>query len=56
MNEGMLSILMPAVRKFHPSYVPDQEILGVIIPHGEAVTLTRFLTLPDYRPTMHYVY
>lgn len=52
----MLAIKMPAVKKFHKSYVPDQEIEGVIIPHGEGVTLTRFLTLPDYRPTVHYVY
>jgi homospermidine synthase len=51
-----VAIRCPSYLKTHKSYVPDQEIVGVVIPHGEAVTLPAFLTLPDYCPTMHYVY
>ena len=50
------AIRTPSYTKFHKSYVPDQEILGVVIPHGEGVTIPQFLTLPDYCPTVHYVY
>ena len=50
------AIRTPAYAKFHKSYVPDQEIIGCVIPHGEGVTLPEFFTLPDYCPTVHYVY
>jgi len=43
------------------SYVPCGEIIGFIIRHGEAFTLSNHLTVmennkPVYRPTVHYVY
>lgn len=46
----------PAYQKYHASYVPHQEIRGVIIPHGEAITVNKILTIDDYSPTVHYVY
>ncbi len=43
------------------SWVPMGEILGMVIRHGEAFTLSDFLTvyrggIPIYRPTVHYAY
>jgi len=52
----MLGVKIPSYRKSHRSYVPDEEIVGVCIPHGEGITLTQTLSLPDYCPTIHYVY
>lgn len=43
------------------TYVPHTEIRGMVIRHGEAFTLSDFLTVwqgnqPRYRPTVHYAY
>lgn len=43
------------------SWVPSGEIIGLAIRHGEAFTLSDFLTvrsgeIPIYRPTVHYAY
>lgn len=45
-----------AYKKLHKSYVPDEEFVGMVIPHGEAFTLNRALRAPNYAPTVHYVY
>lgn len=45
---------------FVRSWVPEQEIVGMVMPHGEAFTLSHFLTVEDrrgrYRPTVLYAY
>lgn len=51
-----LAIDNPAYKQIHVSWVPDQEILGVVIGHGESCTLPMALEAEDYAPTMHYVY
>ncbi|MCW8131236.1 MAG: homospermidine synthase [Planctomycetota bacterium] len=43
------------------SWVPCGEILGMVIRHGEAFSISEFLTVvedgsPVYRPTVHYAY
>ncbi|HEX2907707.1 MAG TPA: saccharopine dehydrogenase NADP-binding domain-containing protein [Phototrophicaceae bacterium] len=43
------------------SWVPSGEILGMVVRHGEAFTLSDYLTVwdadvPVYRPTVHYAY
>jgi len=43
------------------TFVPHDEIRGMVIRHGEAFTLSRYLTVqennkPIYRPTVHYAY
>lgn len=43
------------------SWVPSGEITGMVIRHGEAFTISDFLTVkeqgkPVYRPTVHYAY
>jgi len=43
------------------SWVPDYPILGMVVRHGEAFTITDHLTVWEqgravYRPTMHYAY
>ena len=45
------------------SWVPPQEIVGMMMPHGETFTLSHALTVPGkakgrtaYRPTVHYAY
>jgi homospermidine synthase len=56
MDKYLIGLKTPAYQKMHRSYVPDEEIVGTVIPHGEGVTLTQALSLPDYSPTVHYVY
>lgn len=43
------------------SWVPSGEIIGMVVRHGEAFTLSDYLTvrkdeIPIYRPTVHYAY
>jgi homospermidine synthase len=43
------------------SWVPDYEIFGMVVRHGESFTISDHLTVwrggrPVYRPTMHYAY
>lgn len=43
------------------SYVPNSEVLGMVIPHEEANSISYFLTVKRngravYRPTVHYAY
>ncbi len=43
------------------SWVPDQEIVGMIVTHGESFGISHALTVkedgqPVYRPTVHYAY
>jgi homospermidine synthase len=43
------------------TFVPHYEIRGMVVRHGEAFTLSRFLTVEEnqkavYRPTVHYAY
>ncbi len=43
------------------SWVPDQEIVGMVVTHGESFTISHALTVredgvPVYRPTVHYAY
>ncbi len=43
------------------SWVPDTSITGMLVRHGEAFTMSDYLTVwkkgvPVYRPTVHYVY
>nr|WP_321498323.1 saccharopine dehydrogenase C-terminal domain-containing protein [uncultured Methanolobus sp.] len=43
------------------SWIPDQEIVGMAIRHGESYGLSKYLTVKDgekaiFRPTVHYAY
>jgi len=43
------------------SWIPDEEIVGMVIRHGEAFSLSDYLTVREngkavYRPTVHYAY
>jgi len=55
-GKNHLAINTPSYKSMHRSYVPDEEFIGMDIPHGEVSTLSRFLSLPDYCPTIQYVY
>lgn len=49
------------VNTYVRSWVPMGEIIGMVIRHGEAFTISDFLTVwqddrPRYRPTVHYAY
>jgi homospermidine synthase len=51
----------PACKTWVRSWVPEQEIVGMVIRHGEAFTICDHLTVwedekPVYRPTVHYAY
>jgi len=55
-GKNLLAINTPSYISMHRSYVPDEAFIGMDIPHGEVSTLSRFLSLPDYCPTIQYVY
>lgn len=55
-GRGAIAIKGNAISTLHRSYVPDQEYVGMCIPHMEAVTLNKALTAENYSPTVHYVY
>lgn len=49
------------INTFVRSWVPGGEIIGMVIRHGEAFTISDYLTVwqdnkPIYRPTVHYAY
>lgn len=49
------------INTFVHSWVPDQDIIGMVIRHGEAFGISYNLTVwknkkPVYRPTVHYAY
>lgn len=56
LGKGQVGFKGHAYKKLHRSYVPDQEIIGMVIPHGECVSLNKTLTAGNYSPTVHYVY
>lgn len=55
-GKNLIAINKPAYKGLHRSYVPDEEFEGMDIPHGEAITISKFLTTEDYCPTVQFVY
>ena len=61
-SETQICIANPGATTWVRSWVPDYEINGMVVRHGEAYTITKHLTVKDdsgkeiYRPTVHYAY
>ena len=61
-SETQICIAQPGATVWVRSWVPDWEINGMVIRHGEAYTIPAHLTVRDaagneiYRPTCHYAY
>lgn len=61
-SETQICIATPGATTWVRSWVPDYEINGMVVRHGEAYTITKHLTVKDesgneiYRPTVHYAY
>ncbi|MCU0499620.1 MAG: saccharopine dehydrogenase NADP-binding domain-containing protein [Anaerolineae bacterium] len=59
---NQIAIAQPGMNTFVRSWVPKGgEIVGMIVRHGEAFTISDYLTVwdgiaPVYRPTVHYAY
>jgi homospermidine synthase len=59
---NQICIARPGMETWVRSWVPSGEIRGMIIRHGEALTINDHLTVwgddgnPIYRPTVHYAY
>jgi homospermidine synthase len=59
---SQICIARPGMETWVRSWVPSGEIRGMIVRHGEALTITDHLTVwgadgnPVYRPTVHYAY
>lgn len=57
-----ICLAQPGATTWVKSWVPDYEINGMVIRHGEAYTIAKHLTVKDdsgneiYRPTVHYAY
>ena len=59
--KNQIAIAQPGATTWVRSWVPNFEIQGMVIRHGEAFTLSDHLTVWDgakaiYRPTVHYAY
>ncbi len=61
-SDTQICVAQPGATLWVRSWVPDHEINGMVIRHGEAYTITDHLTVRDdqgrgiYRPTCHYAY
>ena len=59
--KNQICIAQPGATTWVRSWVPNFEIAGMVIRHGEAFTISDYLTVNDgdqaiYRPTVHYAY
>jgi homospermidine synthase len=59
--KNQIAIAQPGAKTWVRSWVPNMEITGMVIRHGEAFTIPDHLTVwdgekPVYRPTVHYAY
>ena len=59
--KNQIAIAQPGAKTWVRSWVPNMEITGMVIRHGEAFTISDYLTVWDgdkaiYRPTVHYAY
>ena len=59
--KNQIAIAQPGAKTWVRSWVPNMEITGMVIRHGEAFTIPEHLTVWDgekavYRPTVHYAY
>lgn len=59
--KNQICIAQPGASTWVRSWVPDFEITGMVIRHGEAFTISDYLSVWDgekalYRPTVHYAY
>ncbi len=59
--KNQICIAQPGAKTWVRSWVPDTQITGMIIRHGEAFTISNHLSIwagdqAIYRPTVHYVY
>ena len=57
--KNQIAIAQPGAKTWVRSWVPNMEITGMVIRHGEAFTISDYLTVWDgdnavYRPTVHY--
>ncbi len=59
--QNQICLAQPGVKTWVRSWVPGGEMIGMVIRHGEAFTLSDHLTVWEgesavYRPTVHYAY
>jgi len=59
--ENQIGIAQPGATTWVRSWVPNMETTGMVVRHGEAFTISDFLTVREngkavYRPTVHYAY
>lgn len=59
--KNMIFLPQMGVNTWVRSWIPDEEIIGMVIRHGEAHGLSQLLTVQEdgkaiYRPTIHYAY
>lgn len=58
---NQICLSQPGMSTYVRSWVPMGEIIGMVVRHGEAFTISDYLTVwdgpkPLYRPTVHYAY
>jgi homospermidine synthase len=58
---NQICIANMGARTWVRSWVPEEEIVGMVVRHGESFSISEYLTVtehgvPVYRPTVHYAY
>ncbi len=58
---NQICLAQMGIKTWVRSFVPSGEITGMVVRHGEAFTISNYLTVwdgprPVYRPTVHYAY
>lgn len=59
--KNQICLAQPGIKTKVRSFIPSGEIRGMVIRHGEAFTISDYLTVKEknkavYRPTVHYAY
>lgn len=59
--KNQICLAQPGMDTWMYSWIPSGQIIGMLIRHGEAFSISRYYTVwdketPIYRPTVHYVY
>jgi homospermidine synthase len=54
--QNQIALRSRGINTWVKSWVPSGPFIGMIVRHEEAFSISKYLTLGDYRPTVHYSY
>lgn len=54
--QNQIALRSRGINTWVKSWVPSGPFIGMIVRHEEAYSISKYLTIDDYRPTVHYAY